>query len=68
MWINLSDGMFFFGSDGITVMKVIDLRDKPSTYIYRTELLQGSVRVGFVSETIEEISKHLTKGKKKSND
>jgi hypothetical protein len=68
MWISLSDGVFFFGSGGVTVMKNIDLRDKPSTFLYRTELLQGSVKVGFVTETSEEIQKLLSKGKKKTND
>lgn len=68
MWISLSDGVFFMGSGGVTVLKTIDLRDKPATFMYRTELLQGSIRVGFVTETAEEIQKLLSKGKKKTND
>lgn len=65
MWINLTEGTFFFGSGGITVMKPIDLRDKPSTFIYRTELLSGASRVAFATETIEEINKMLEDSKPK---
>jgi hypothetical protein len=60
MWIKLSDGTFFFGAGGVTVMKSIDLRDKPSTYIYRTELLCGVTRVDIVKETTDEIMSILS--------
>lgn len=64
MWLTLSDGVFFFGPGGVTVLRTIDLRDKPATYLYRTELLQGSIRVGFVTETAEEIKGSLEKPKR----
>jgi hypothetical protein len=59
MWLTLSDGVFFFGSGGVTAIKSIDLRDKPVTFLYRSELFQGSVRVGFTMETAEEIKNML---------
>ena len=59
MWLTLTDSVFFFGSGGVTVIKSIDLRDKPDTFFYRTELFQGSVRVGFTMETAEEIKKMI---------
>lgn len=65
MWLSLSDGVFFFGSGGVTVMKIIDLRDKPASFAYRTELLSGATRVGYVIETAEEIKALLNKPKKK---
>lgn len=59
MWLQLSDGVFYFGPGGVTVLKKIDLRDKPNSFIYRTELYANGVRIDTVKETIEEILKHL---------
>ena len=64
MWLNLSEGMFYFGQGGITVYKIIDLRDKPSTFLYRTELYANSVRIDLVKETVEEINEMMMEGKK----
>ena len=55
MWIHLIDGSFYFGATGITVMKIIDLRDKPATYTARTELCVGKDVVAKVQETVQEI-------------
>lgn len=59
MWVELSEGLFYFGTGGITVLKKIDLRDKPKSFILRTELFAGSVRMATVQETIEEITEKL---------
>ena len=53
MWLELSDGAYFFGPGGVTAIKEIDLRDKPDTYIYKTELYANNLRVGLVKETAE---------------
>lgn len=62
-WLKLSEGVFLFGQGGITVYKTIDLRDKPSTFLYRTELYANSVRIDLVKETVEEINE-MMEGKK----
>lgn len=59
MWIHLEDGSYYFGATGITVMKTIDLRDKPATYIARTELYVGKDVVAKVQETVQEIMEKL---------
>lgn len=59
MWIKLSEGVFYFGPGGITLMKEIDLRDKPKTFTYRTELYAGSVKIDVVKETIDGILKQI---------
>lgn len=67
MWLTLSDGIFLFGPGGVTVMKAIDLRDKPISFAYRTELLSGATRVGYVTETADEIKSMLEITKKKAS-
>lgn len=59
MWLKLSDNVFYFGPGGVTVIKEIDLRDKPNTYIFRTELYSNNVKVGVVKETTDEIMSNL---------
>jgi hypothetical protein len=59
MWLRLSEGVFFFGPGGVNVIKDIDMRDKPSTYIFRTELLSGSTRISLVKESSDDILKLL---------
>jgi hypothetical protein len=59
MWLELSEGMFYFGPGGITSVKTIDLRDKPSTYIFKSELYANSVRIAFVTETAKHIAVRL---------
>jgi hypothetical protein len=55
-WLKLSDDLFLFGAGGITSVKQIDLRDKPSSYAYKTELFAGPTRIALVMETVEEIN------------
>jgi hypothetical protein len=64
MWLTLSEGVFYFGSGGITVCKEIDLRDKPNSFIFRTELFSGAHRIGMVQETVNEIQALIGEGKK----
>ena len=59
MWIELSEGLFYFGQGGITAIKQIDLRDKPESFMMRSELYVGSVKVAVVKETMDEISAKL---------
>jgi len=59
MWLHLSDSVFYFGPGGITVLKEVDLRDKPKTFMYRTELYSNNIRVDLVKETVEDILKKL---------
>ena len=56
MWIELSEGLFYFGQGGITAIKQIDLRDKPDSFIMRSELYVGSVKISVVKETMEQIN------------
>lgn len=63
MWLELSEGIFFFGPGGITAIKDIDLRDKPESYIFKTELYANNNRIGIVKETSEYILKELRKEK-----
>jgi hypothetical protein len=51
--------MFYFGPGGVTSVKTIDLRDKPSTYIFKSELYANSVRIAFVTETAKHIAVRL---------
>lgn len=55
-WLKLSDGVFLFGQGGITSVKSIDLRDKPDSYIYRTELYSGATKVATVTEPVDKIN------------
>ena len=64
MWITLSDDLFFFGAGGITAIKKIDLRDKPPSFIMRTELYANNTRIALVSETVDDIQKLLEGGSK----
>lgn len=59
MWLELSEGLFYFGTSGITCIKQIDLRDKPESFMMRSELYVGSVKIAVVKETIEEIKSKL---------
>lgn len=61
MWLELSEGAFFFGPGGITAIKEIDLRDKPASYLFRTELYANSVKIGLVKETSQFILGELRK-------
>jgi hypothetical protein len=63
MWIELSEGVYYFGPGGITVLKEVDLRDKPSTFKYRTELYANSVRIDLVKETVQDILDKLKEAK-----
>ena len=59
MWLQLSEGVFYFGPGGVTVLKQIDLRDKPKSFIYRTELYANGIRIDTVKEATEEILQSL---------
>ena len=59
MWLELSEGIFYFGPGGITSVKIIDLRDKPDSYIFKSELYANSVRIAFVTETAKHIAVRL---------
>jgi hypothetical protein len=50
MWLQLSEGVFYFGPGGITIIKDIDLRDKPESFIMRSELYAGGTKVATVRE------------------
>lgn len=65
MWLKLSDSVFYFGPGGITVLKQIDLRDKPSSYLYKTELYANNAKIDFVKETVEQIEKMIMEGENK---
>jgi len=62
MWIKLSEGVFYFGPGGITILKEVDLRDKPASFAYRTELYANSVKIDLVKETIKDILIKLEEG------
>lgn len=68
MWLKLSGELFYFGPGGVTSVKEIDRRDKPSSYIFFTELYCGTSRIGLVCEKISEIEEQLIKKKGKKND
>jgi|LakMenE01Jun11ns_1017448.scaffolds.fasta_scaffold9959583_7 hypothetical protein len=59
MWVKLSEGIFFFGPGGVTIIKDIDLRDKPESFMMRSELYSGGFRVAIVKETSEVILEKL---------
>ena len=64
-WLKLSEGVFLFGQGGITSVKSIDLRDKPESYIYRTELFSGDKRISLVKESVDEINIWIEQGGQK---
>jgi hypothetical protein len=63
MWLNLSEGLFYFGQGGVTVIKNIDLRDKTSSYVFKTELFCGASKIALVVETTEEIIRMMEEKK-----
>lgn len=48
-----------FGDGGVTRIETVDMRDKPTTYTYRTELYSGKLFIERVKETPDEIMEKL---------
>lgn len=67
MWLKLSGEYFYMGPGGITVIKEVDRRDKPTSYAYYSELYNGSTRIGLVTEKVDEIEEMLFNKPKKAS-
>jgi hypothetical protein len=67
MWLKLSGEYFYMGPGGVTVIKEVDRRDKPSSYIYYSELYSGHIRITLVKETVAEIEALLFEKPKKAS-
>jgi hypothetical protein len=57
-WIQLSEGIYFFGAGGINRIEPLDKRNGVQTP-YNTVLYCGNERITVVKETEEEIAKFL---------
>lgn len=67
MWLKLTDEYYYMGPGGVTAIKSIDRRDKPSSYIYHSELYNGPTRIALVQETIDQIEEMLFNKPKKAS-
>jgi hypothetical protein len=67
MWLKLTDEYYYMGPGGVTAIKGVDRRDKPTSYIYYSELYCGHIRIALVKETIEEIEGLLFQKQKKGS-
>lgn len=67
MWLKLTGEYYYMGPGGVTAIKSIDRRDKPSSYIYHTELYNAATRIALVQETVDQIEEMLFNKPKKAS-